>query len=138
VLTVLDMQPRQTGGGTGKSSDTIVYEMAAEILDQVVDKLDIDEARPDMFEVNQNNTLFSGTDLLSLGESSSRLPSVFNFCIFLLFCFFSDYISAYNFQKIVSFWGHCHILGLCPWFRSPDPLTYLIPFNPGFAPQVRR
>ena len=46
------MQPRQTGGGTGKSSDTIVYEMAAGILERVVDKLDIDEARADMFEVS--------------------------------------------------------------------------------------
>jgi len=48
---MLDMQPRQTGGGTGKSSDTIVFEMASGILDLVIDKLDIDEASPHMFEV---------------------------------------------------------------------------------------
>jgi len=53
VLTILDMQPRQTGGGTGKSSDTIVYEMAAGILEKVIDKLDIDEAKADMFEVSK-------------------------------------------------------------------------------------
>jgi len=59
VLTILDMQPRQTGGGTGKSSDMIVYEMAADILDKVVDKLDTDDARPDMFEVSHNHSLAS-------------------------------------------------------------------------------
>ena len=51
MLTILDMQPRQTGGGTGKSSDTIVYEMAAGILEKVIDKLDMDEAKEDMFDV---------------------------------------------------------------------------------------
>jgi len=54
VLTILEMQPRQTGGGKGKSTDTIVYEMSAGILDRVIDKLDIDEARADMFEVSSN------------------------------------------------------------------------------------
>lgn len=51
MLTILDMQPRVTGGGSGKSSDDIVYELAARILDQVVDKLDMEEARADMLEV---------------------------------------------------------------------------------------
>jgi len=57
VLTILDMQPRQTGGGTGKSSDTIVYEMASGILERVVDKLDIDEAKADMFEVSEKQSV---------------------------------------------------------------------------------
>jgi len=61
VLTILDMQPRQTGGGAGKSSDTIAYEMAAGILDRLVDKLDIDEARSDMFEVCNNYSVFGRT-----------------------------------------------------------------------------
>jgi len=52
VLTILDMQPKQTGGGSGKSNDVIVYEMATGILDKVIDKLDIDEAKPEMFEVS--------------------------------------------------------------------------------------
>jgi len=55
------MQPRQTGGGTGKSSDTIVYEMAAGILERVIDKLDIDEARADMFEVSSDYSQFQLT-----------------------------------------------------------------------------
>jgi len=51
VLTVLDMQPRQSGVGSGKSSDAVVYEMADSILEKVVDKLDMDEAKADMFQV---------------------------------------------------------------------------------------
>jgi len=58
VLTILDMQPRLTGGDTGKSSDSIVYEMAASILEKIVDKLDTDEARPDMFEVHEDTPSF--------------------------------------------------------------------------------
>lgn len=60
-MTILEMQPRQTGGGTGKSSDTIVYEMAAGILERVIDKLDIDEARADMFEVSSDYSQFQLT-----------------------------------------------------------------------------
>jgi len=45
------MQPRQTGGGSGKSSDTIVFEMASGILEKVIDKLDMEEAKANMFEV---------------------------------------------------------------------------------------
>jgi len=52
VTTILDMQPRMTAGGTGKSNDDIAYEMAQHILGQLVDKLDIDEAKPEMFEVS--------------------------------------------------------------------------------------
>ena len=61
MVTILEMQPRQTGGGTGKSSDTIVYEMAAGILERVIDKLDIDEARADMFEVSSDYSQFQLT-----------------------------------------------------------------------------
>lgn len=46
------MQPRLTGGGAGKSNDDIVYELATDIMAQLMDKLDIEEAKQDMFEVN--------------------------------------------------------------------------------------
>jgi dynein heavy chain len=64
VTTVLDMQPRMSGGGTGKSSDEIVYELAAHILQQVVDKLDIDEAKSDMFEPDLRGRINSLTTVL--------------------------------------------------------------------------
>ena len=52
VNTILDMQPRMGGGGGGKSSDDIVFELADSILEKLMDKLDIDEARQDLFEVS--------------------------------------------------------------------------------------
>ena len=52
MTTVLDMQPRMVGGEGAKSSDDVVYELAATMLTQIVDKLDIDEAKQEIFEVN--------------------------------------------------------------------------------------
>lgn len=52
------MQPRLTGGGAGKSNDDIVYELAGDIMAQLMDKLDIDEAKPEMFEVDLNVHVF--------------------------------------------------------------------------------
>lgn len=63
VLTILDMQPRVSGGGSGKSSDDIVFEMAARTLDQLLDKLDIEEAKPDMFEVS---SFFTNYNLITI------------------------------------------------------------------------
>lgn len=51
------MQPRLGGGGGAKSNDDIVYELADSILEKVIDKLDIENARQDMFEVGKNDSL---------------------------------------------------------------------------------
>ena len=53
VTTILDVQPRMSSGGTGKSNDDIVYELADSILGKLMDKLDIDQANQEMFEVSQ-------------------------------------------------------------------------------------
>ena len=45
------MQPRLSSGGGAKSSDEIVYELAESILGKLMDKLDIDNAKAEMFEV---------------------------------------------------------------------------------------
>ena len=50
--TILDMQPRMSGSSGGKSSDDIVYELAQSIMDRLPDKLDMDEAKQDMFDVS--------------------------------------------------------------------------------------
>ena len=39
------------GSSGGKTSDEIVYELAENILGKIPDKLDIDKALPEMFEV---------------------------------------------------------------------------------------
>lgn len=51
VTTILEVQPRQSGGGAGKSNDEIVFELAENILGKLVNKIDIEEASKDMFEV---------------------------------------------------------------------------------------
>ena len=42
IFTILDVQPRLSSGGTGKSNDEIVYELADSILEKLMDKLDIE------------------------------------------------------------------------------------------------
>jgi len=59
VATVLDMQPRMAGGGGAKSSDDIVYELAATMLTQIGDKLDIEEAKKEIFQVLFSCYLFN-------------------------------------------------------------------------------
>ena len=51
VQTILDVQPRMSAGGGGKSSDEIVYELAESILGKLMDKLDLENIRQDMLEV---------------------------------------------------------------------------------------
>ena len=51
VNTILNVQPRMSGGGGGKSNDEIVYELADSILAKLASVLDLDQARADMFEV---------------------------------------------------------------------------------------
>lgn len=51
VNTVLDVQPRLAGSSGGKTSDEIVFELAGNILNKIPDKLDLDKAIPELFEV---------------------------------------------------------------------------------------
>ena len=51
MSTILNVQPRMSGGGGGKSNDEIVYELADNILGKLTSVLDLEQARADMFEV---------------------------------------------------------------------------------------
>ena len=51
VETILNMQPRLGGGGGGQSNDDIVFSHASDVLSQLKDKLDLEEAKPEMFQV---------------------------------------------------------------------------------------
>ena len=46
------MQPRLSSSSGEKTSDEIVFELAGNILNKIPDKLDIDKALPEMFEVS--------------------------------------------------------------------------------------
>ena len=52
VYQILDVQPRMASSSGGKTSDEIVNELADNILGKIPDKLDIDTALPEMFEVH--------------------------------------------------------------------------------------
>lgn len=65
VTTILDIQPRQASGGTGKSNDDIVYELAESILGKLMDKLDIEQANQEMFEPDSKGRLNSLTTVLT-------------------------------------------------------------------------
>ena len=53
-MAVLEVQPRLSSGGSGKSNDDIVYELADSILGKLPDILDMDTAHKDLFKVYYN------------------------------------------------------------------------------------
>ena len=65
IFTILDVQPRVSSGGAGKSNDEIVYELADSILAKLMDKLDIDLANQEMFEADERGRLNSLTTVLT-------------------------------------------------------------------------
>ena len=52
IRTVLEVQPRMSSGGTGKTSDEIVYELSDSILNKLPDLLDIEKAHKSLMEVS--------------------------------------------------------------------------------------
>ena len=59
MQTLLSLQPRESGGGAGKSSDEIVTEMADDIEGKVPDILDEEEAGETTFIIQPNGLLNS-------------------------------------------------------------------------------
>ena len=58
VSTILDVQPRLASSGGGKTSDEIVYELAENILNRIPEKLDLEKASPELFEVSISSADF--------------------------------------------------------------------------------
>ena len=59
INTILEVQPRTSSGGVGKSNDEIATELCESILGKLMDKLDIDEASQDMFQVQAAQSALS-------------------------------------------------------------------------------
>lgn len=51
ITTVLEVQPRLASGGSGKTSDEIVYELADSILSKLPVLLDMEKADKAIFDV---------------------------------------------------------------------------------------
>lgn len=64
IGTILEVQPSSGGGSGGKSNDDIVYEAADSILSKVIEKLDVDEAKQDMFDLDDKGRMASMTTVL--------------------------------------------------------------------------
>ncbi|CAF3110570.1 unnamed protein product [Rotaria sp. Silwood2] len=64
VNTIIDIQPRVSSGGAGKSNDEIVYELAEAILAKLPEKLDIEKAPRSLFEPDAKDRLNSLTTVL--------------------------------------------------------------------------
>ncbi|XP_059176449.1 dynein axonemal heavy chain 6-like [Physella acuta] len=65
IGTILEVQPRVSGDDTGMSNDDIAFDLAENILERLMDKLDIDEADPQMFVTDVKGRLNSLTVVLS-------------------------------------------------------------------------
>lgn len=71
VEAILGIQPRTTGGGgSGKSSDEIVYEMAGELYESLQPALDREEAQPGLFDRTETGQLNSLS--VVLGQEMDR------------------------------------------------------------------
>jgi len=57
MSTLLSLQPRSSGGGSGKSSDEIVLDIAAGLEKQCPEVMDMDDAGPTTFIVQANGIL---------------------------------------------------------------------------------
>ncbi|KAA3673121.1 dynein heavy chain, axonemal, partial [Paragonimus westermani] len=65
ISTVLSVQPRVSTGGTGKTSDDVVYELADTILGKLPDKLDLKDAKPEYFQTDSKGRVDSLTTVMT-------------------------------------------------------------------------
>ncbi|KAH0628434.1 hypothetical protein JD844_009589 [Phrynosoma platyrhinos] len=74
INTILDVQPRSTTQGSGKSNDEIVEELATSILSKIPEKLDMDAATETLFHKDDKGRVDSLTTVL--GQEVDRFNSL--------------------------------------------------------------
>ncbi|CAJ0967779.1 unnamed protein product [Ranitomeya imitator] len=74
INTILDVQPRSTSQGAGKSNDEIVSELAASILSKLPDKLDMEVASEMLFAKDSKGRVSSLTTVL--GQEVDRFNNL--------------------------------------------------------------
>ncbi|KAF6769074.1 hypothetical protein AHF37_12596 [Paragonimus kellicotti] len=65
ISTVLSVQPRVSTGGTGKTNDDVVYELADSILGKLPDRLDLKNAKPEYFQTDSKGRVDSLTTVMT-------------------------------------------------------------------------
>jgi len=74
IRTILDVQPRMSTSGSGKTSDEIVYELSESILSKLPDMLDMDKAHHDLLVTDKYGRLNSLTTVL--GQEVDRFNNL--------------------------------------------------------------
>ncbi|XP_062985188.1 dynein axonemal heavy chain 6 [Elgaria multicarinata webbii] len=74
ITTILDVQPRSTAQGSGKSNDEIVEELATSILAKIPEKLDMDVAAESLFVKDDRGRVDSLTTVL--GQEVDRFNNL--------------------------------------------------------------
>ncbi|XP_072261492.1 dynein axonemal heavy chain 6 [Pyxicephalus adspersus] len=74
INTILEVQPRSTARGTGKSNDEIVSELAASILSKLPEKLDMEAASETLFNKDSKGRVSSLTTVL--GQEVDRFNNL--------------------------------------------------------------
>jgi len=64
IGTILDLQPRSSGGSGGVSTDETVQIMAEQILQKIEIELDIEEGRKELFDLDHKGREYSMTTVL--------------------------------------------------------------------------
>ena len=95
MTTILDVQPRVSSGGSGKSNDEIVYELGESILSKLPDKLDIEKAPQALFQPDSQGRLNSLTTVLQ--QEVDR----FNKLLFVIKVFkFNSILKSFSIMKL--------------------------------------
>ncbi|KAL7841172.1 hypothetical protein SRHO_G00248630 [Serrasalmus rhombeus] len=74
INTILEVQPRSTAAGGGKSNDEVVHELADSILTKIPEKLDMDSAAESLFVRDANGRVNSLTTVL--GQEVDRFNTL--------------------------------------------------------------
>ncbi|VDO49605.1 unnamed protein product, partial [Schistosoma margrebowiei] len=65
LSVILNVQPRTNTMSTGKTNDDMVYEQADSILKKLPEKINIEDARPDLFDTDNKGRIDSLTTVLT-------------------------------------------------------------------------
>jgi len=74
IRTILEVQPRLASGGSGKTSDEIVFELSESILGKLPDKLDMEQAHKTLLVPDSKGRLNSLTTVL--GQEVDRFNNL--------------------------------------------------------------
>ncbi|XP_049813740.1 dynein axonemal heavy chain 6 [Schistocerca nitens] len=140
ILTILDVQPRESSGAEGKSSDEIIFELADAIRGQIRKKLDPDEIHPSLLVRDEKGRLPSLTTVLlqetdrfnklchTLHSSLDNLQKAIKGLVVMSEALEEMFISCMN-NQVPKMWatvGYLSLKSLGSWIRDLETRLDLI------------